>query len=164
MNTRLVALGLLGLAGVFGTLTYVEIDEALATYDRAEMERAETATMKAESEKMAATPVRALNPKVETIEEVIARLIDDTEMLGSSVRFEVGDRGLMWEPVAHGVQKATVSFASAAERSGALGYFTLLWQIVADRPVSIRSARLMLSDLSTMTIEVDLFAWEGESS
>jgi hypothetical protein len=108
---------------------------------------------------------KPLKAREETIEEFLGRLIDDSELLGSSVRLNVENGQLNWEPVRYGVEKARVSLSSAAEGSAALGYFSSLWQLIQERPVNVLDARIdVKGDVSTFNIDVELFALAGEGS
>ena len=81
-------------------------------------------------------------PQTEALQSFLSRLIDDTELLGSSVRMNFEKAGVVWEPVEYGVQRTNLSLGTAAEKQAAMGYLTLLWQLLAQRPAQALDDRL----------------------
>jgi hypothetical protein len=112
-----------------------------------------------------ATPEKPLRGTEDTVDDFLGRLLEDTELLGSSVRLDLKPGGMLWVPVRLGVQKADLSLSSASETEAAMGYFTLLWELIKERPVSVRGARINVGEaVSWFTIDVELFALAGEGS
>lgn len=112
-----------------------------------------------EIEELSKLDIRALRSTDEALEELVARLIDDTELLGSSVRIEFPDRGLVWQPINFGVSKAQLSIGTAADSSGALGYFYILWQLILAQPVQVIGASIRRTEGVVMfNVDLELFA------
>ena len=102
---------------------------------------------------------KPLLPRADTIEQFLGKMLDDTELFGSSVRINQESGPLQWSSEEHGIEKAFVSVTTAAETESAMGYFTILWELLSERPVAIRNASITVSDeVTSMTIGVDLYA------
>jgi hypothetical protein len=144
---------------------YVAYDQ----YSRREAILAETATLlqqlagtRNELGKLEKASPKNLRPPDEAIENLVGRLIDDTELLGSSVRMETGQQARQWETIGHGVTKTQMSFITQAEKQAGLGYFALVWQILMRQPVRVIEAQIdPSSDVVKFSMTVELLALEG---
>ncbi|MEE8410429.1 MAG: hypothetical protein V3T05_12545, partial [Myxococcota bacterium] len=112
-----------------------------------------------EIEELSKLDIRPLKPTEVALEELVARLIDDTELLGGSVRLELPEEGLVWQPINFGVTKMRLSVGTAAEIDGALGYFYILWQLILRQPVQVLGATIRrTSGVVMFTVDLELFA------
>ena len=108
-----------------------------------------------------ATP-KPLRPQNEALEYLLARLVDDTELLGSSVRLERSPAESEWNTVNHGVTKTAITVSSPADKQAGLGYFAMMWELLLRQPVSIVSASLKVQDaVITLSVDLELLALEG---
>jgi len=116
---------------------------------------AETATLSGAREK-------PLRPPEEALEELLAKLIDDTELLGTSVRMDVG-QGVQWQPLRFGVQKTKLSLSSASPAESAMAYFSILWQLIEAGPTSIMNAEISAQgDVVSFQVDLELLALQGD--
>lgn len=115
----------------------------------------------AEINQLNAAPARPLRPRQDAVQELLARMVDDTELLGSSVRFDLESQ-LLWTPIKYGVEKARVSMSSAAIRESAMGYFSILWSLINERPVNIIGGNIeMQQDVVSFNLDLELFGLQG---
>ena len=107
-------------------------------------------------------PVRKLLPAQEAIEDLVGRLIDDTDLMGSSVSLVIPSTGLKWEPVNHGVQKTSFALTTASEKSGAMAYMYILWQLLGRQPVKITGSEISVQDESvSFVVHLELVALDS---
>jgi hypothetical protein len=162
-----VTLRILRIVLILGMLAalYVAYDQ----YYRREAVLGEMATLlqqysaiRGELDRLEKVTPKTLRPTSEAVENLIGRLIDDTELLGSSVRMESGQQGLKWEPVGHGVTKGKLSFITQNEKQAGLGYFALVWQILMRQPVRVLEAQIQSnSDVVRFSVTVEILALQG---
>lgn len=154
-------LRLLFLVGTIGSL-YLAFDEWEAgNQAKAELmaELPLFSSAMSEIEELSKLDIRPLRPTEEALEELVARLIDDTELLGSSVRLELPDEGLVWQPINFGVTKTKISVGTAADATGGLGYFYILWQLILEQPVQVTGATIRRAEGVVMfNVDLELFA------
>ncbi len=111
---------------------------------------------------LSALPSKQLLPADEALEEFLGRMLDDTELMGSSVRLDLGQTGIAWQPINHGVQSTVLGLTTSSLKQSALGYFSILWQLLGRQPLRVRSARISAGeDTVTFNVEVELIALEG---
>ena len=115
-----------------------------------------------EMDQLSKVPSKTLRPTDEALEELAGRLIDDTDLLGSTVKIDLPTKGIVWEDVKHGVTKTTVSFESESEKNAGLAYFSMVWQLLQHPPVRVVEAYIKQEkDIVRFTISVELLALQG---
>ena len=102
---------------------------------------------------------RPLITREEMLERFLTSLMDEAELLGSSVRLEVPKPSSRWKPVQYGIYKAPISLSSASETVHALGYYDVLWELIREKPVRFKKARVTINQsVSSLTLDLELFA------
>jgi len=157
MAPRFAGLVLIGVGLFLFFLTYeawVEVNDAKRRR-RGVFQRVESVSN--EINKLKAAPPKALQPREKAVQELLGRMVDDTELLGSSVRFELQDQ-LKWQSIKYGVEKAQIHMSSAALTDSAMGYFAILWALIQERPVNIIKGKITLSNETvTFYLTLELF-------
>ena len=106
-------------------------------------------------------PAKPLDYQEKAEQDLLARMVDDTELLGSSVRFEL-EQQLTWQPIKYGVQKARVEMSSAALRESAMVYFAILWALIQERPVNIIDGKILMdNETVSFNVTLELFGLQG---
>ena len=117
-----------------------------------------------EIEELSKLDVKPLRETDDAVEELIARLIDDTELLGSSVRLEIPQSGLNWSPVNFGVTKCSLAVTTQATDSGGIGYFYILWQLIMRQPIQVTGAEIIRQPgVVGFTVDMELFAVDSNA-
>ena len=115
-----------------------------------------------EMDQLSKLPTKTLRPADEALEELCGRLIDDTDLLGSTVKISLPPHGIQWQEVKHGVTKTTVSFESSADKNAGLSYFSMVWQLLQRQPVRVVEAFIKQDkELVHVGITVELLALQG---
>ncbi len=165
MRVRLARLAMIVVSLMAFSFAYVSCERATerqGSIDTAVRQLSEVNNQIAALENVQPKP---LKPRDETLEDILGRLVDDTELLGSSVRLNLDKGGLQWQPVRYGVDKAVLSISSAADNDAAMGYFSILWQLIQERPATVKTAKITVGEsVSWFTIDVEIYALTGESS
>ncbi|MEL6546392.1 MAG: hypothetical protein AAFQ82_17325, partial [Myxococcota bacterium] len=102
-----------------------------------------------EINQLKAAPQKLLQSREQSVQDLLARMVDDTELLGSSVRFDL-EKQLTWSPIKYGVEKARIEMSTAALRESAMGFFAILWALIQERPVNIIDGTIRM-DTDTVT-------------
>ncbi len=106
---------------------------------------------------------KPLQPREEALENLIVRLIDESDLLGSSVRIEVPKEGIVWQPVEYGVEKAMLSVTTATEETNALAYFAMLWTILQEQPVHVTKATISRNtEVVKFELDLEVYSYGGE--
>ena len=102
---------------------------------------------------------RPLSEKNEILEHFLSSLMDEAELLGNSVRLDVPKASSRWKPVQYGIYKSSISLSSASETDHALGYYDVLWELIREKPVRFKKARVTINpSVSSLTLDLELFA------
>ena len=149
--------------------TIVALYAAYDQYGAADALRGEIAAelpqvdaMQTEMSQLSKLPTKTLRPPDEALEELIGRLIDDSDLLGSTVTIEMPQGGMKWEPVKHGVTKTKVGFTLTTDNSAGLAYCSMVWQLLERQPVKVTEAYIKHDkDMVKFTLRVELLALQG---
>jgi hypothetical protein len=143
-------------------LAYTEYETGNATAAQYAVEMPLFTQVQQEMTELSSLPVKHLLPADEAVEEIVGRLIDDTELMGSSVRLQVPGQSVTWEEVAHGVQRTELKLTTSAEEQAALGYLAILWQLLQRQPVRIKQATITTAEEAvTFDVALELLALTG---
>lgn len=113
-----------------------------------------------EINQLKAAPPKPLKTRQESVQDLLARMVDDTELLGSSVRFDL-ERQLTWTPIKYGVEKARIEMSTAALRESAMGFFAILWALIQERPVNIIDGNIQMKEETvSFSLTLELFGLE----
>ncbi|MEM6733201.1 MAG: hypothetical protein AAF658_16705 [Myxococcota bacterium] len=114
-----------------------------------------------EINQLKAAPAKPLQNREKAVQDLLARMVDDTELLGSSVRFDL-EQQLVWSPIKYGVEKARIQMSTAALAESAMGYFAILWALIQERPVNIIDGQIELrDDAVTFNVTLELYGLQG---
>ena len=135
----------------------MEIDETLET----QMPLLNAARL--EMEQLSKAPAKPLLERDEALEELLVHLIDETDLLGGSVRLDVPDMGLEWRKVSFGVEKTSLAMSLSELEVRSLGFFHILWGLLDTQPVRITKADIKRNmEIVTLHVDLDLFALERQ--
>ena len=117
-----------------------------------------------EIEELSKLDVKPLRETEAAMEELVARLVDDTELLGSSVRLEIPKEGLSWSPVNFGVTKTKLAVTTQATAYGGIGYFYILWQLIMRQPIQVTGAEIGRKQaVVVFRVEMELYAVDSNT-
>jgi hypothetical protein len=122
----------------------------------------EIGQLRADIDNMTKLAPKPLKQREEAVEQVITQLIDDSELLGSSVRLNIQGSGIQWTPVRFDVEKTTLSMSTADVSSAALGYAYILWQVIQRQPARVISASIAAQgEVVSISADLEVYALSG---
>ncbi|MEM6532075.1 MAG: hypothetical protein AAF654_05595 [Myxococcota bacterium] len=114
-----------------------------------------------EIDQLKTAPPKPLQYREKAVQDLLARMVDDTELLGSSVRFDLESQ-LTWQPIKYGVEKARIQMSTAALAESAMGFFAILWALIQERPVNIIDGTIrMQEETVSFSVTLELFGLQG---